>query len=363
MNAICHRTPGLIDIRAFAVMGLNSKPNAQNPIGYFGTGLKYAVAVLIRQGCSVTVWVGTEPHVFYGEKTTFRDKDFLQLRYRRQRGLTARWMSSELPFTTELGKNWELWMAFRELHSNTLDEGGETRLADNGETGEDGFTKIIVEGDAYREVFDDRGRIFLDPARPRLDDVPEGKRPLVERLQGRSEFAYYRGLRASKLPRPSLYTWNFLALLDLTEDRTLTYPHMVPYYIAGFVMAHTDQDFLRQVMRADEDTLEGGISWDNYRDSHTISPEFLEAARKWGRPKHTVQIVRAADEREQRLKSPRPEDWRAEVLKALEAENEATWVPVIKRHKARLSGLLQASLDAEASLAVAPPPEVPDMPF
>ena len=56
---IVHSTPGLIDLRAFTTFGVNSKPNSKNPIGYFGTGLKYAVAVLARHKCPVTVWIGT----------------------------------------------------------------------------------------------------------------------------------------------------------------------------------------------------------------------------------------------------------------------------------------------------------------
>ena len=121
---IIHETIGLIDSRAFTTFGINAKPSTNSPIGYFGTGLKYAIAVLVREGLKVTVWIGTEPHEFYCEPSNFRGKDFSLIRMRRQRGVTRKWMATDLPFTTELGKNWKLWMALRELHSNTLDENG-----------------------------------------------------------------------------------------------------------------------------------------------------------------------------------------------------------------------------------------------
>jgi hypothetical protein len=46
---------GLIDLRAVQIMGLNAK-ESKNPIGQFGTGLKYAIAVLLRNNCSVSIF-------------------------------------------------------------------------------------------------------------------------------------------------------------------------------------------------------------------------------------------------------------------------------------------------------------------
>ena len=141
---IIHEPLGLIDLRAFTTFGINAKPNTNSPIGYFGPGLKYAIAVLVREGLKVTVWIGTEPHEFYCEPSNFRGKDFSLIRMRRQRGVTRKWMATDLPFTTELGKNWKLWMALRELHSNTLDENGLTiRGKLSGEIGKEGCTRIV----------------------------------------------------------------------------------------------------------------------------------------------------------------------------------------------------------------------------
>jgi hypothetical protein len=58
-------TPGLIDLRAFTVMGFNAKPATENPIGYFGTGLKYAISVLCRLGTKPVVWIGQDKYTFY----------------------------------------------------------------------------------------------------------------------------------------------------------------------------------------------------------------------------------------------------------------------------------------------------------
>lgn len=49
MSVVQFRTPGLIPLEAFDTMGISAKVG-DHPIGRFGTGLKYAVAVILREG-------------------------------------------------------------------------------------------------------------------------------------------------------------------------------------------------------------------------------------------------------------------------------------------------------------------------
>ena len=51
--AVVHVTKGKLDLRSLSTFGLNAKPNTTNPIGYFGTGMKYAIAVLLRKHVSI----------------------------------------------------------------------------------------------------------------------------------------------------------------------------------------------------------------------------------------------------------------------------------------------------------------------
>ena len=69
----------------------------------------------------------------------------------------------QLPFTTELGKNWEVWQAYRELHSNTLDESG---VITDKKVHND--TVIEVEGSAIEKEYADRASIFSKLIRSRL---------------------------------------------------------------------------------------------------------------------------------------------------------------------------------------------------
>lgn len=50
---------GLIDLDVIRTMGVNVKEN-DNPIGHFGTGLKFAIATLLRTGHKVDLYRGDE---------------------------------------------------------------------------------------------------------------------------------------------------------------------------------------------------------------------------------------------------------------------------------------------------------------
>lgn len=283
MTTIVHETPGLIDMRSLTLMGAQAKPSTKSPIGYFGTGLKYAIAVLLRNQVPVTLWRGEEQHVFYLRTTKFRDKDFDQVMVRRARGLMARWTYIELPFTTQLGRNWELWMALRELHSNTLDEQGTTRaallndeLGVSGDRGMPGHTRIIVgPHDGYTDAWSKIGDIFLPLAGVQWD----GKQRVdVERVP--SKHLYWRGMRVMDLPKeaPAMLRWNILAPLELTEDRTVKYSFYASGAVAREVAESSDERLIRDVLTAPERTWESTLDWQF--SGATPSSAFLQVQAK-----------------------------------------------------------------------------------
>ena len=57
MTYIIFENPGTLDPRAITIMGLNVKENT-NPIGYFGTGFKYGIAITLRNNCNVLIQDG-----------------------------------------------------------------------------------------------------------------------------------------------------------------------------------------------------------------------------------------------------------------------------------------------------------------
>ena len=67
------KTPTSVPLEAFSLMGVNVK-TSNNAIGRFGTGLKYAVAVILRYGGSIQLFIDGVEHEFYLSKKEFRGK-------------------------------------------------------------------------------------------------------------------------------------------------------------------------------------------------------------------------------------------------------------------------------------------------
>ena len=231
---------GILDLQALATMGVSVK-ETDNPIGMFGTGLKYAIAVLLRTNHNIRLVIGGEPVYITAESTTIRGEEF-QLVH-----LDGR----PLGFTTDLGRRWEVWQAYRELRSNAMDESGTVMTALRGQWD----TVITVSGPEIDEVHR-RGGVFLE-TEPLLTVPGVG-----EVHEGRSEYMYYRGVRAGKLESPSLLTYNITnGGVDLTEDRTIAYTWEFSSYVGNLLPRIPSRHLAREVILAREGTLEHGVDW------------------------------------------------------------------------------------------------------
>ncbi len=243
---VIFQNKGLIDLRGITTFGLCVKPETMNPIGYFGTGLKYALAVLLREGLKVTLQRGTTKGKFGVKMRKVRgfDVPIVQMN------------GTDLPFTTELGKNWKPWMAYRELAANAMDE-PETRITDDPEVLRTaGYTSFIVEGDKIDAIFDDHDQIFLrTEPRYKFDSVELHDGPDV------GQWIYYRGIRVYELPRGAMYNYNLLHEEKLTEDRTLTSVYRAYRAIAKAIVECDNAGLIRQMLEAHQNYFEGSIDY------------------------------------------------------------------------------------------------------
>jgi len=211
----------------------------------------------------------------------------------------------KLPYTTIYGRNWKAWMAFRELYSNTLDEGGETWELEgeidtdemrSNQMGSSGQTFIVVhECEDFVQAYRDRASIFID-----LDDRPVlAALPGVEVREGQTERLYYQGMRAKDVGKPALHTYNFTTAQDLTEDRQLAYEWQVRGTLANIIAATCeDEALIEKIITADDKVWEHdlkpdpwvkpslafhrvmlrrprgvGMGWGSYYGTHDARPE------------------------------------------------------------------------------------------
>lgn len=253
------RNKGLIPEAAISTMGVNAKLN-DNPIGQFGTGLKYAVAIVLRLGGTVTIWRGLKRMDFGLKKQTIRGQEFSIVTLNGRR----------LGFTNQIGLNWKPWMAYRELASNTHDEQGTVRLAFEEPAPEKGQTLIVVRCKELEVAHQERHTIFLD-------SDPLHVLRGVEVHPGPSSHVFYRGIRVMELPKKARHTYNLTDHVYLTEDRTVLYPTLVPPAIVRGIVTSASLPFLTSVLESEQarNYWEEALPYSSVKDTQP-SDQFLD---------------------------------------------------------------------------------------
>lgn len=246
---IVFENAGEIDPRLISLIGVNVKESA-SAIGYFGTGLKYAVACLARWGESMTVQSGMAEFTFHTEDTKIRGQSFGVLVMR------SAVDHLQLGFTTELGKRWEPWMVYRELWCNAHDEPkARVYVSQTLPKPANGVTRVIVAGPRIEGAHDTRA-----------DFIIEGRTPLhvlpgLEIYDGEGKRIFYRGIAVQTPDKPSIYTYNITEHLYLTEDRTAGTWSTDPIIARGLSQIG-DATVIDATLTAPSEALESRLDYD-----------------------------------------------------------------------------------------------------
>ncbi len=128
---------GEIELNALVLMGASTK-RAQDKIGVFGTGTKYALAALLAESTSPTIFSGPVKIEFVTQPTTLRNEEYNQVVLLHDGKYTP------LGFTTSMGLNWGVKEALRELVSNAMDEEEYSAEMVEEMVGRNGYTRIYV---------------------------------------------------------------------------------------------------------------------------------------------------------------------------------------------------------------------------
>lgn len=251
---------GRIDLQAAMTFGVSAKVT-NNPIGFFGTGLKYAIATILRNGGKVVINDGEKSHTFSVKGRTDRNgQDYWSVFMG----------NTDLRFSVMLGRNWEAWHAFREMYSNVKDEAG--YATNRALKPRPNHTTITVSGwDDFDKAFENRSNYFLEDRKP----LRVGSH--LEVYDGPSHGVYYRGILIHQFPpeTTSEFTYNLTASVTLTEDRTMKYPYLINTYVGHCWLTSSEPNLLAEALTASRGTLEAEL---NYTDvGYDASDVFLDA--------------------------------------------------------------------------------------
>lgn len=240
---IIFENKGEIDIRAIKTFGVSVKQDGA--IGFFGTGLKYAISILLREGHDITIFSGKNRYQFDRKTIQVTGKDFDIVCMN----------DEELGFTTETGKTWKLWQAMRELYCNCTDEGGMPYKADFEEMlGKEGMTRIFVQGREFENIFDEIWMFILQTP-------PDVTTKYCDIYFNPSHSAYYKGVRVKDDMGHCLATYNIKEQIDLTEDRTAKYSFQVGRAIENAIVTLEDEHLIERLLCAPQGTFENELNF------------------------------------------------------------------------------------------------------
>lgn len=157
---ICVENQGLIQVDDLKLIGSSSKRGVDGKIGMFGSGWKYALAWLIRNDASPVIYSGTKKIVVDFNYKLHRDNPVRVITFD----------GEESSLTAEMGPTWQGWMAFREIFSNAIDEGGHSVKLDVNEEdirGIEGISRVYIPvTDGMNDVINNFNTYFSFNMRP-----------------------------------------------------------------------------------------------------------------------------------------------------------------------------------------------------
>lgn len=250
-NTVYFMNQSFFDKDAMLTFGVSAKED-DTAIGYFGTGFKYAVAIILRLGGSIKVTSGEHVYVFESKVKIIRSQEFDIVECNGQNA----------GFTTHLGINWKPWMAYRELYANCVDEKGMVK--------DEPYpfdTVIEVSCNEIYEAFQNTDDYFIT-GKP----IYESKD--VDIYEKNSSYVYYRGVAVANTAKFD-YGFNIKCHMDLTEERVAMYDFEWKDPIASVIQAMKNSDLLRNILSNESKFVES-MSFASY---HETSDEFVSMAK------------------------------------------------------------------------------------
>lgn len=277
-KTIYFTSPTLISYIDLTTMGGSDKEGDETKIGTYCSGLKYAMALALRNNVEIIITVNdSEPDEIEGERKretvyrlgkymdaceqTGKEKELIQL----TKSLTKEsfhsghredlgggdWPDETIPtaFSTRMGIDWELWMLLREIYSNMIDEGGEYHEDDEPKMDYGTTIQLIFPiGSEFDEIWTNR-HLYINVNEP-LYKISQD----VEVLRNQEGFLriYKQNILVySNKDIPSKYAYNVkFGVID--EKRVLSNMSSVRERIQSAIAYTTNTAFLSTIITKDK---------------------------------------------------------------------------------------------------------------
>lgn len=271
-RAIVINSMGPLDMAAITLMGLSSKREDREKIGMFGTGLKYSVAKLMRDGVPFRVWNGDHEVKFETRAGNFRGATPYQ---------QVIVDGEPTSITTDMGPQWETWWVVRELLSNARDEQAHEFFVADWDAVEfkEGWTTFALDYDTFEQVWLAREKYFVTDRHPKYSGRSVR---ILSRWAENGTRIYKNGILIYEDQAEDAYDYDLLTA-ELNEMREPRYESSIGPEITAEIMQHVhDEALLRNWiertnahLRHGKDTYTGSLSF--YRPSLSVEWQHILA--------------------------------------------------------------------------------------
>lgn len=242
---------GEMQQEAMTLLGASTKRGDDTKIGFFGSGLKYAIAVLIREGIEFHIFAGSKEVKVETKPVTFGGKEFQRI-----------FINGEpTSMTADMGVDWEPWFAVREVLCNAVDEGGHNIEMTDKPKGKKGTTTFAVEmSSKLNDVLDKWQKFFCEQ---RGDTILETDGCKLFYGDDRELIVYRRGIRCHFTQEKSLFHYN-MRWAEINESRVLRSQYGFNHELVKWIATNASEDVVRRIFDGWKGTYEGGLDWDTY---------------------------------------------------------------------------------------------------
>src|SRR6185312_15986803 len=242
---------GEIETNSFELIGASTKRGESGKIGFFGSGLKYSIAYMMRKGIDFRVYSGLNELHFSTVKEKLKDKEFDRICIN----------GKPTSYTVTMGPTWTKdWFVLREVYCNALDEGTCTMIKDTQDVNPSvGKTRIYIEltqelhevvgnWDAYfadeRTPLFTSGSIFTAYISQEDGGVREQQMTVYQKTKG---VLYRKGIRVHE---NSMFLYDYgMDAVAINEDRTAKGTYMFAYCILGLFVSFANEGYIKSVLR------------------------------------------------------------------------------------------------------------------
>jgi hypothetical protein len=251
------KSTGEIDEKAFYLIGASSKRGDSTKIGYYGSGLKYSLAFLLRNNTYFKVYSGYKEIKFTTNKEEFREKEFAVISVN----------GKPTSLTTDMGgigsKNY--FMVIRELFCNAIDEGdAEIKVMEVKDERElipieDCTTFYFESNEEFQKIIDNWNEYFSNE---RQDILYHDKNGNVLYTGGDKKIVYRKGILCHLSQQKSIFNYD-LDWVTINESRIIEDDWNFNWKLKDFLKEIKDISIIKRILFSINNCWEKSLSWDS----------------------------------------------------------------------------------------------------